>query len=451
MEQILITGANIVNEGRIFEGSVLIRGDRIEEVIPAGSTSPVLEDLENIELIDGRGKFLLPGVIDDQVHFRDPGLTNKGDLYTESRAAVAGGVTSFMDMPNTDPKATTLSILEEKYKLASKKSLANYSFFLGATNENLEEIEKADPAKICGVKVFLGASTGNMLVDDPDVLEKIFANSRMIVAIHSEDEGIIRKNLAAFRLKYGDQIPVEAHPLIRSEEACFTSTKRAVELAAKHNTRLHVLHLSTAKELELFRNDIPLMKKRITAEVCVHHLWFDDRDYARLGSRIKWNPAIKTEQDKEGLFKGLLEDRIDIIATDHAPHLEEEKSHPYLSCPSGGPLIQHSLVIMLEFYHLKKISLEKIVEKMCHAPAVLYHVKDRGYIRKGYFADLVLVNPRAPWTVSKENILYKCGWSPFEGTKFNSRITHTFVNGNPVYRNGRFDERTRGKRLEFNP
>jgi len=451
MEQILITGANIVNEGRIFEGSVLIRGDRIEEVIPAGSTSPVLEDLENIELIDGRGKFLLPGVIDDQVHFRDPGLTNKGDLYTESRAAVAGGVTSFMDMPNTDPKATTLSILEEKYKLASKKSLANYSFFLGATNENLEEIEKADPAKICGVKVFLGASTGNMLVDDPDVLEKIFANSRMIVAIHSEDEGIIRKNLAAFRLKYGDQIPVEAHPLIRSEEACFTSTKRAVELAAKHNTRLHVLHLSTAKELELFRNDIPLMKKRITAEVCVHHLWFDDRDYARLGSRIKWNPAIKTEQDKEGLFKGLLEDRIDIIATDHAPHLEEEKSHPYLSCPSGGPLIQHSLVIMLEFYHLKKISLEKIVEKMCHAPAVLYHIKDRGYIRKGYFADLVLVNPGAPWTVSKENILYKCGWSPFEGTKFTSRITHTFVNGNPVYRNGRFDERTRGKRLEFNP
>jgi dihydroorotase len=451
MEQILITGANIVNEGRIFEGSVLIRGDRIEEVIPSGSTSPLLEDLENIELIDGRGKFLLPGVIDDQVHFRDPGLTHKGDLYTETRAAVAGGVTSFMDMPNTDPQATTLRILEEKYNLASKKSLANYSFFLGATNENLKEIEKADPAKICGVKVFMSASTGNMLVDDPDVLEKIFANSRMIVAIHSEDERIIRKNLADFREKYGEQIPVEAHPLIRSREACFASTKRAVELATKHNTRLHVLHLSTAKELELFRNDIPLKKKRITAEVCVHHLWFDDHDYARLGSRIKWNPAIKTEQDKEGLFKGLLEDKIDLIATDHAPHLEEEKSHPYLSCPSGGPLIQHSLVIMLEFFHLKKISIEKIVEKMCHAPAVLYHIKDRGFIRKGYFADLVLVDTDAPWTVSKENILYKCGWSPFEGTKFSSRISHTFVNGNPVYRNGSFDERHRGKRLEFNP
>jgi dihydroorotase len=451
MEQILITGANIVNEGRIFEGSVLIKGERIEEVITAGSYNPVLEDLENIELIDGRGKFLLPGVIDDQVHFRDPGLTYKGDLYTETRAAVAGGVTSFMDMPNTDPKAITLGILEEKYKLASQKSIANYSFFLGATNENMEEIKKADPANICGVKVFLGASTGNMLVDDPVVLDKIFADSRMIVAIHSEDEEIIRKNLAAFREKYGEQIPVEAHPLIRSEEACFASTKRAVELATKHNTRLHVLHLSTAKELELFRNDIPLKKKRITAEVCVHHLWFDDRDYARLGSRIKWNPAIKTEQDKEGLFKGLLEDKIDIIATDHAPHLEEEKAQPYLSCPSGGPLIQHSLVIMMEFFHLKMISIEKIVEKMCHAPAVLYHIKDRGFIRKGCFADLVLVDPDASWTVSKENILYKCGWSPFEGTKFSSRISHTFVNGNPVYKNGHFDERHIGKRLEFNP
>jgi len=451
MEEILITGANIVNEGRIIEGSVLIRGDRIEEIIPAGSASPILEGLDNIELIDGRGKFLLPGVIDDQVHFRDPGLTSKGDLSTEPRAAVAGGVTSFMDMPNTDPRATTLGILEEKFKLAAQKSLANYSFFLGATNENLEEIKKADPAKICGVKVFLGASTGNMLVDDPDSLEKIFANSRMIVAIHSEDEKIIRKNLAAFREKYGDQIPAEAHPLIRSEEACYTSTKWAVELAAKHNTRLHVLHLSTAKELELFRNDIPLKEKRITAEVCVHHLWFDDRDYARLGSRIKWNPAIKTEQDKAGLFKGLLEDKIDIIATDHAPHRLEEKMRPYLSCPSGGPLIQHSLVIMMEFYHQKKISVEKIVEKMCHAPAVLYHIRDRGFIRKGYFADLVLVDPRAPWTVSKENILYKCGWSPFEGTKFSSSISHTFVNGNPVYRNGHPDERYRGKRLEFNP
>jgi dihydroorotase len=451
MEQILIAGATIVNEGRIFEGSILIRDGRIDEIIPEGSFTPLPEDVENIELIDGRGKFLLPGVIDDQVHFRDPGLTQKGDLYTESKAAVAGGVTSFMDMPNTVPKATTLSILEEKYELASKKSFANYSFFLGATNENLSEIENADPAKICGVKVFLGASTGNMLVDDPGSLEKIFSNSRMIVAIHSEDEGIIRKNLTDFRERYGEQIPVDAHPLIRSEEACFASTKRAIELAIKCNTRLHVLHLSTARELELFRNDIPLNKKRITAEVCVHHLWFDDRDYSRLGSRIKWNPAIKTEQDKDGLFRGLLENKIDIIATDHAPHLIEEKKNPYLNCPSGGPLIQHSLVIMLEFFHQKKISIETVVEKMCHAPAVLYRIKDRGFIRKGFFADLVLVDVHAPWTVSSGNLLYKCGWSPFEGTNFSSRVTHTFVNGNLVYRNDRIDERYKGKRLEFNP
>jgi len=451
MQRILITGANIVNEGRIFEGSVLIRDGRIEEIIREGSFNSLPEDVENIELIDGRGKFLLPGVIDDQVHFRDPGLTQKGDLYTESKAAVAGGVTSFMDMPNTDPKATTLSILEEKFELASKRSFANYSFFLGATNENLSEIQNADPARVCGVKVFLGASTGNMLVDDPETLEKIFSNSRMIVAIHSEDEGIIRKNLAAFREKYGDQIPFEAHPLIRSEEACFTSTKRAVELAMKYNTRLHVLHLSTEKELELFRNDIPLNKKLITAEVCVHHLWFDDRDYTRLGSRIKWNPAIKTEQDREGLFRGLLENKIDIIATDHAPHLLEEKKNPYLSCPSGGPLIQHSLVIMLEFFHQKKISIETVVEKMCHAPAVLYRIKDRGFIRKGFFADLVLVDVHAPWTVSSGNILYKCGWSPFEGTKFSYCVTHTFVNGNLVYRDMNIDERHRGTRLEFNP
>ena len=391
MEQILIAGANIVNEGRIFEGSILIKGDRIKEIIPGGSDSHIPGNPENIELIDGRGKFLLPGVIDDHVHFRDPGLTSKGDLYTETKAAVAGGVTSFMDMPNTNPKATTLRILEEKYELASRKAFANYSFFLGAANDNLEEIEKADPSKICGVKVFLGASTGNMLVDDPVVLEKIFSNSRMLIAIHGEDEEIIKKNLNTFREQYGDQIPAEAHPLIRSEEACFTSTKRAVELALRHNTRLHVLHLSTAKELDLFQNNILLNKKQITAEVCVHHLWFDDHDYTRLGSRIKWNPAIKTEKDKNELFKGLLEDKIDIIATDHAPHLEEEKSRPYLSCPSGGPLIQHSLVIMLEFFHMKKISIEKIAEKMCHAPAVLYRIKDRGFIRKGYFADFVMV------------------------------------------------------------
>jgi dihydroorotase len=450
MKQILISGAKIVNEGRIFTGSVLICDDRIEEVIPAGTYDPVLENLVNVELIDGRDKYLIPGVIDDQVHFRDPGLTQKGDLFTESKAAVAGGVTSFMDMPNTNPKATTLAILEEKYKLARQKSLANYSFFLGATNDNLEEIEKADPARICGVKVFLGASTGNMLVDDPAVLEKIFKNSRMIVAIHSEDEGIIRKNLAIWKEKYGENIPIEAHPLIRSEEACYTSSKMAVDLARKHNTRLHILHLSTAKELELLDNDIPLNKKNITAEVCVHHLWFDDRDYANLGSRIKWNPAIKTEKDKKALFKGLIENKIDIIATDHAPHLEEEKAKAYLECPSGGPLIQHSLLIMLEFCHQKKISLEKVVEKMCHAPAVLYRINDRGFIRKGYYADLVLVDLNSPQTVTKDNILYKCGWSPFEGTTFSASVTHTFINGNSVYKNGKFDERSRGMRLKFN-
>ena len=449
MERILITGARIVNEGKVFEGNVLIGGEKIEEVFPAGSTNSLLEDLENIKLIDGRGKFLIPGIIDDQVHFREPGLTHKGDLYTESKAAVAGGVTSFMDMPNTDPKATTLGILEEKYRLASQKSLANFSFFLGATNENLEEIIKADPVRICGVKVFMGASTGNMLVDDPEVLEKIFQHSRMIIAIHSEDERIIRKNLATFREKYGEEIPVEAHPMIRSEEACYTSTRRAVQLAVKHNTRLHVLHLSTAKELELFRNDLPLEKKRITNEVCVHHLWFDDTDYALLGSKIKWNPAIKTQCDREELFNGLLNNKVDIIATDHAPHLLEEKQRTYLNCPSGGPLIQHSLVIMLEFSRQKKISIEKVVEKMCHAPAIVYRIRNRGFIRKGFYADLVLIDPDSPWKVAKENLLYKCGWSPFEGQLFSSRVTHTFVNGNLVYSNGKFDERIKGKRLEF--
>lgn len=451
MEQILVLGAKIVNEGRIFEGNVLIRNNRIEEIIPEGFSHSVLEDLENIEIIDGRGKYLIPGVIDDQVHFRDPGLTQKGDLFTESRAAVAGGITSFMDMPNTDPKAVTLSLLEEKFKLASKKSFANYSFFLGATNDNIEEIKKANPEKICGVKVFLGASTGNMLVDDPEVLEKIFSNSGLVIAIHSEDEGIIKRNMAEFRNNYGEQVPISAHPLIRSEEACYVSTKKAVDLAKKYNTRLHILHLSTAKELDLLRNDIPLNKKRITAEVCVHYLWFDDRDYDRLGSLIKWNPAIKTKQDKESLFKGLLEDKLDIVATDHAPHLEIEKQNSYFHCPSGGPLVQHSLTIMLEFFHQQRISLDKIVEKMCHAPAVLYRIKDRGFIRKGYFADLVLVDLDDPWTVSKENILYKCGWSPFEGITFSSRVTNTFVNGNPVYSNGRFNESYRGQRLEFIP
>ncbi len=447
-ERILITGAKIVNEGTVFEGSVLIEDGIISHILKSNDPGDSI-DLSDVTLIDARGKFLLPGVIDDQVHFREPGLTQKGDMLSESRAAVAGGITSFMDMPNTDPKTTTLKLLEEKFKLASQKSLANYSFFLGATNENLEEIKKISPERVCGLKVFLGASTGNMLVDDPAILEKIFEQSPVIVAIHSEDETIIRKNLVEYKAKYGDDIPIEAHPLIRSDEACYQSSLRAVELAKKHGTRLHILHLSSAKELELFSNNLPLKEKKITAEVCVHHLWFDDRDYARLGSLIKWNPAIKTKNDKESLWKALLDDRIDIIATDHAPHLLEEKQNPYTSCPSGGPLVQHALAAMLELHQRGRISLPKLVNKMSHAPAILYRIRNRGFIRQGYAADLVLVNPDDPWQVTKPSILSKCGWSPFEGETFTFRITHTFVNGNLVYVNGRINDRIKGQRLTF--
>jgi dihydroorotase len=447
---ILITNATIVNEGRSFRGDVLIEDGFITSVSeqPIQVSSNILYPA--MEIIDAAGKILIPGVIDDQVHFRDPGLTMKGDLYTESRAAVAGGVTSFMDMPNTTPKATTLEILEQKYDLASEKSLANYSFFLGATNDNASEVKRADPRKICGLKVFMGASTGNMLVDDPRTLEDIFEHAPMIVAIHSEEESIIRENLRIYREKYGDDIPVEAHPLIRSAEACYRSSEKAVNLARKHNTRLHILHMSTARELDLLDNTVPLAEKKITAEVCVHHLWFDDRDYKTLGSLIKWNPAIKTSADREGLFEGLLNDKIDIIATDHAPHLLEEKSNPYATCPSGGPLIQHSLVIMLEFFRQGKISLERVVEKMAHNPAILYRIDRRGFIREGYHADLVLIDPESPWTVSKENILYKCGWSPFEGVTFSSSVKCTIVNGNIVYRDGIFNEEIKGERLIFN-
>ena len=441
----LIRNATIVNEGRSFHGDVLIEDGIISKV-----ESSIQHPASSILVIQAEGKLLLPGIIDDQVHFRDPGLTQKGDLHTETRAAVAGGVTSFMDMPNTSPKAVTLDVLEEKYRIASEKSLANYSFFLGATNDNMGEILKADPRTICGVKVFMGASTGNMLVDDPATLEAIFAGSRMIVAIHSEDEIVIRENLQRYREIYGEEIPVEAHPLIRSAEACLRSTERAVVLAKEHGTRLHVLHLSTAAEASLLDPPGPLENKRITGEVCVHHLWFDDRDYARLGALIKWNPAIKSEAEKNGLFNALLDDRIDLVATDHAPHLIEEKSNPYTSCPSGAPLIQHSLPMMLEFWRQGRIPLEKIVEKMCHNPAILYRIANRGFIREGYAADLVLVDPDRPWTVTKENILYKCGWSPVDGVTFNTTVTHTFVNGHPVYVNGVFDETVKGRRLLFN-
>jgi dihydroorotase len=443
-----IHNALIVNENSRFPGAVLIHDGLITEIfhgkVPDGFTMP-----EGTIILDAKERYLLPGIIDDHVHFREPGLTEKGDLQSESKAAVAGGVTSFMEMPNTRPNATTIEILEEKYSLASSKSLANYSFFLGAANDNLPEIKKAEPSRICGLKLFMGASTGNMLVDNPESLEAIFKNSPLLIGVHAEEESIVKHNLTLFRDQYGEQIPASAHPMIRSEAACFTSSEKAVNLARKHQARLHLMHLSTAKELELLQNDLPLAEKRITGEVCIHHLWFDDRDYADLGSKIKWNPAIKTTHDRQGLFEGLLNNKIDLIATDHAPHLKSEKQNHYTECPSGGPLIQHSLVAMMGFFQLGKISIEKIVEKMCHAPAILYRIQNRGFIRKGYFADLVLVDPDDPWVVETENILSKCQWSPFEGVTFKSRITQTWVNGHLMFDQGRFDETSKGHRLTF--
>lgn len=440
-----ISGAAIVNEGRTFQGNVLIENGMIADISEGDHTPP-----DNAGIIDARGKFLIPGVIDDQVHFRDPGLTHKGDIYTESRAAVAGGVTSFMDMPNTVPNTLTQELLEEKYSAASEKSLANYSFYMGVSNNNLEEVLKTDTSKVCGVKVFLGASTGNMLVDNMEMLENLFKQSPALIAVHCEDEPTIRENLAAYKIQYGEDIPVEVHHLIRSREACLKSSTFAVELAKKHGTRLHVLHLSTADEMNLFSNEPSDENKRITAEVCVHHLWFSDEDYKNRGTSIKWNPAIKEAYDREALMQALFDNRIDVIATDHAPHTDEEKQKPYLNCPSGGPLVQHSLVAMLEKVQQGEISLELVIEKMCHAPAKIFKVNRRGYIRKGYHADLVIVDPRLPWTVNKENILYKCGWSPFEGLTFNSKITHTFVGGHLAYAHGHFDESRKGSRLMFN-
>lgn len=409
-----------------------------------------IEGSEGAQVIDAHGKWLIPGVIDDQVHFRDPGLTQKGDLFTESRAAVAGGVTSFMEMPNTVPNTLTQELLEQKYKMAREKSLANYSFYMGASNDNLTEVVKTDPRTVCGVKVFMGASTGNMLVDNPDTLEGIFKHSPTLVAVHCEDEETIRSNTSLFREQYGENIPISAHPLIRSRQACFKSSKLAVELALKHNTRLHILHLSTADEMQLLSNKPSNSGKRITAEVCVHHLWFSDEDYARLGSWIKWNPAIKSDSDREALLAALLDGRIDVVATDHAPHTAQEKSNSYFLCPSGGPLVQHSLVAMLEMSRDEKLSPEMVVEKMCHAPARIFGVDRRGFVRQGYHADLVLVDPESPWTVDTDNILYKCGWSPFEGQTFHSKVTHTFVGGHLAWHNNQFDESHLGERLLFN-
>lgn len=445
MNRILIKNAKIVNEGAIFEGDLLIEDKFIREIGESISAkSP------DVKIIDAEGSYLIPGAIDEQVHFREPGLTHKGTIETESRAAVAGGITSFIEQPNTVPNAVTQELLEQKYQRAAETSYANYSFMMGGTNDNLEELLKTNPKNVAGIKLFLGSSTGNMLVDDEQVLEKIFSSTDMLIAAHCEDEATIRENLERYKAEYGDNIPVKYHPVIRSAEACYISSSRAIALAKKTGARLHVFHISTGKETELFTNKIPLEEKKITAEVCIHHLWFTDADYEKKGSLIKWNPAVKTAADRDELWKALLDDRIDVIATDHAPHTLEEKKNPYTSSPSGGPLVQHAVVAMFEAYHQKKISVEKIVEKMAHNPAKIFKVEKRGFIREGYYADLAIVNPGLPWNVKKENILYKCGWSPFEGVNFKSRVTHTFVNGQLVFINSKVKDIRCGERLLFN-
>ncbi|MCH3881250.1 MULTISPECIES: dihydroorotase [Tenacibaculum] len=440
----LIKNAKIVNENTIFNGDILIENEFIKEI----SESIIATD--NAIIIDAKGSYLIPGMIDDQVHFREPGLTHKANIATESKAAIAGGITSFIEMPNTVPQATTQELLEDKFNIAAKDSYANYSFMFGGTNNNLEELLKTNPENVAGIKLFLGSSTGNMLVDNEAVLEKIFSSTKMVISVHCEDEATIRKNTEKYKAEFGDDIPLKYHPIIRSEEACYISSSKAIELAKKTGARLHVFHLSTAKETDLFRNDIPLEEKQITAEVCVHHLWFTDADYDTKGTHIKWNPAVKSQKDKDGLWKALLDDRIDIIATDHAPHTLEEKDNVYTKAPSGGPLVQHAIPAIFEKVKEGVLSVEKAVEKMCHNPAKIFQVKQRGFIKEGFYADLVLVDTNNSWTVSKENILYKCGWSPFEGTEFSSKITHTFVNGELMYNKGVFNEEKKGKRLTFN-
>lgn len=444
MSKILIKNANIVNEDKILQGDVLIDGSHIAEV--GTEISAAKAD----RVVDAKGKYLLPGIIDDQVHFREPGLTHKGNIATESRAAIAGGVTTFIEQPNTNPQTVTIERLEEKMEIARNTSFANYSFMFGGTNDNLEELKRLDPKACAGVKLFLGSSTGNMLVDNEVVLENIFKNTELVISTHCEDEATVRENLERYKEKFGDDIPIANHPLIRSEEACYLSSSKAVALAKRTGARLHVFHVSTAKETNLFTNDIPLEEKKITAEVCTHHLWFSDVDYAEKGTLIKWNPAVKTSADRDALWDALLDDRIDILATDHAPHTLEEKQNVYTMAPSGGPLVQHTLAAMLEKHKEGKISLEKLVRKMSHNPAILFDIEKRGYIREGYYADLVLVDLDKSWTVDKSNILYKCQWSPFEGTRFSSAVTHTFVNGFLAYENGSFNEGRKAKRLTFN-
>lgn len=445
MSNILISNARIVNENKIFRGDVLVTG----EIISAVGDSSDMNIPSGTKIIDASDLILVPGVIDDQVHFREPGLTHKGDIYSESRAAVAGGVTSFMEMPNTIPQTVTIKALNEKYEIASEHSFANYSFYIGATNDNINEVLEAEPSKICGVKIFMGSSTGNMLVDNEATLRNIFSRATIPVAVHCEDEPTIRKNTDLFKNKYGEEISPEFHPLIRSREACLLSSSQAVRLAKEYNTRLHILHLSTADEMKLFNNNLPLEEKRITGEVCVHHLWFDDSYYVSHGNLIKWNPAVKTRFDRDALRDGVRNNLIDIVATDHAPHTLDEKKNSYFRSPSGGPLVQHSLVLMLELWHQRIFSLERIVTMMCHNPAILFNIKDRGFIREGYKADLCLVDPYDSWTVSRDNILYKCGWSPFEGTTFRSKVNMTIINGTIVYDEGTFNDEYRGQRLLF--
>ena len=445
MSSILIKNATIINEGRTYRNDVLV----VNELISAIGSSDYINIPSGTKIIDAIGLLLIPGVIDDQVHFREPGLTHKGDINSESRAAVAGGVTSFMDMPNTNPQTVTIDILNEKYRIGSENSLTNYSFYLGATNTNIDDVLNVDKSSVCGIKLFMGSSTGNMLVDNENALRELFAKSTLPITAHCEDEPIIRKNSEIYMEKYGEDVPVKMHPLIRSREACFRSSSHAVNLAKEYNTRLHILHLSTADELKLFSNTLPLYQKKITGEVCIHHLWFDESSYEKLGNLIKWNPAIKTRFDRDALINGVNNNIIDIIATDHAPHTLTEKGNSYFKAPSGGPLVQHSLVVMLELWHRKIFSLEKIVEKMCHNPAILFNIRNRGFIREGYQADLCLVDPASLWSVSKDNILYKCRWSPFEGVTFQSKVVKTIVNGTIVYDNGVINEEYRGQRLMF--
>ncbi len=447
MQAILIKNASIVNEGEIKKGHLFCNNGRIEKVFHEDTFD--FTERYSPRIIEAEGKILIPGVIDDQVHFREPGLTHKADIFTESKAAIAGGITSYMEMPNTNPPTTTISLLNEKIQIAEKHSLANFSFYLGATNDNLKELKEADPSTVCGIKIFMGSSTGNMLVDDEATLRAIFSSIMIPVAVHCEDESIIQANTLAHKRKFGENLPIIMHPAIRSEEACYKSSSYAVELAREYGTRLHVLHISTEKELELFDSLTPVEKKKITSEVCVHHLWFDQSDYAKHGTRIKWNPAIKTLKDKQALLKAVNKGVIDVIATDHAPHTIEEKSNSYFLAPSGAPMVQHSLVAMMELVNKGLISLEKIVEKMCHTPATIFNLTRRGFIREGYYADLVLLDKNSSWTVTRENILYKCGWSPLEGRTFSTKITHTIVNGHIVNENGLIDEQPRSKQLIF--